>query len=88
MYMTGNKLRPRTEPMYSGGNRHDFPVTKGYATVSYDEFLVFANEEWKRVNGRSKRIYSLACDEKFGLGVFFMDGYGTKQVIIRSTDDI
>ena len=135
--MTGNKLRPRTEPMYSGGNRHDFPVTKGYATVSYtdfisshvfnsqnilisqsmhngsfsgifassklynprpattwgirrnyDEFLVFANEEWKRVNGRSKRIYSLACDEKFGFGVFFMDGYGTKQVIIRSTDDI
>ena len=49
---------------------------------------MFANEEWKRVNGRSKRIYSLACDEKFGFGVFFMDGYGTKHVIIRSTDDI
>ena len=130
--MTGNKLGPRTEPMYSGGNRHDFPITSGYATVdytdfisshvfntqnilisqsvhnglfsgifassklynprpatswgirrSYDEFLVFANEEWK-----SKEIYSLACDEKFGFGAFFMNGYGTKQVIIESTGDI
>ena len=130
--MTGNKLRPRTEPMYSGGNRQDFPVTNGYATVNYtdfisshifnsqnilisqsmhngffsgifassklynprpatswgirrnyDEFLVFAKEEWK-----SKEIYSLACDEKFGFGAFFMKGYGTKQSIVKSTDDI
>ena len=130
--MTGNKLGPRTEPMYSGGNRHDFPITSGYATVdytdfisshvfntqnilisqsvhnglfsgifassklynprpatswgirrNYDEFLVFAKEEWK-----SKEIYSLACDEKFGFGAFFMNGYGTKQVIIESTGDI
>ena len=135
--MTGKKLRPRTEPMYSGGNRRDFYITGGYATVdytdfisshifnsqdilisqsmhdgffsgifsssklynprpattwgirrNYDEFLVFVNKEWKCVNGKSKRIYSLACDEKFGFGVFFMEGYGTKQVIMKSTDDI
>ena len=135
--MTGKKLRPRTEPMYSGGNRRDFCITSGYATVdytdfisshifnsqdilisqsmhdgffsgifsssklynprpattwgirrNYDEFLVFVNNEWKCVNGKSKRIYSLACDEKFGFGVFFMEGYGTKQVIMKSTDDI
>ena len=42
----------------------------------------------KLVNGKSKSIYSLACDEKFGFGVFFMEGYGTKQAIIDSTDDI
>ena len=132
--MTGKKLRPRTEPMYSGGNRQDFPITSGYATVSYtdfisshvfnsrniliyqsmhngffsgifassklynprpktswgirrnyDELLVFANEESKTVNGRSKRIYSLACDEKFGFGVFFMEGYGTLQGITRTS---
>ena len=139
--MTGKKGRPRTEPMYSGGNLRDFPITSGYDTVdytdfisshvfnsqnilisqsmhngsfsgifassklynprpattwgirrNYDEFLVFANEEWKWVNGRSKKIYSLACDEKFGFGVFFMEGYGTEQVIIKtdlkSTDDV
>ena len=112
--MTGQKLRPRTEPMYSGGNRQDFHVTDGYTTVdytdfisshvfnsqnilisqsmqdgfssgifaiskfynprpatswgirrNYDAFLEFVNEEWKWVNGRSKGIYSLACDEKF-----------------------
>ena len=40
------------------------------------------------MNGKSKKIYSLVCDEKFGFGAFFMDGYGTKQVIIESTDDI
>ena len=135
--MTGKKLRPRTEPIYSGGNRRDLRITSGYSTVgytgfisshvsnsqdilisqsmhdgffsgifassklynprpatswgikrNYDAFLEFANEKWKRVNGKSKKIYSLACDEKFGFGAFFMKGYGTKQVIIESTDDI
>ena len=119
--MTGKKLRPRTEPMYSGGNIQNFPITSGYGTIdyadfisshifsgifassklynprpatawgirrNYDEFLAFAITECEEVNGRSKRIYSLACDEKVGFGVFFMAGYGTKQVMIESTDDI
>ena len=37
--MTGKKLRPRTEPMYSGGNLHDFKITSGYDTVDYNEFI-------------------------------------------------
>ena len=130
--MTGKKLRPSTEPMYSGGNRQDFPITRGYDSVDYDdfisghvlndnkilisqsmhdgffsgifagsklynprsatswgirsdyhEFLAFAEREWK-----SKKIYSLACDEKFGFGAFFMKGYGKKQSIINGTDNI
>ena len=121
LYMTGKKLRPRTEPVYSGGNREDFDITRGYDTVDYtdfisshifnsqdilisqsmhnglfsgifsssklynprpattwgiriiyDDFLVFADKQWKCVNGKSKGIYSLACDEKFGFGVFFI----------------
>ena len=132
--MTGKKLRPRTEPMYSGGNRQDFPMSYGYDTVGYtdvisshvfnsqdilisqsmhdgffsgifassklynprpatgwgigrnsDEFLKFAKKEYSE-SGR--RIYSLACDEKFGFGVFCMEGYGTKQLIKRSTNGI
>lgn len=135
--MTGKKLRPRTEPIYSGGSRQDFPISYGYGTVdytdfisshifnsqnvlisqsmhngyfsgifassklynprpatiwgirsTYDHFLVFANEEWKQVNGKSKGIYSLACDEQFGFGVFFMEGYGTNQAILKNTADI
>ena len=136
--MTGKKLRPRTEPMYSGGNLYDFRITNGYDTVvytdfirshihfnsqdilisqsvhngffsgifasselynpipttswgirsNYDQFLVHTNEECKWVNGKSKGIYSLACDEQFGFGVFFMEGYGTDQFILRNTDDI
>ena len=135
--MTGKKLRPRTEPMYSGGNICDFDITSGYDTVdysdfiishifssqdilisqsvqngffsgifasselynprpttswgirsNYDQFLVHTNEECKWVNGKSKGIYSLACDEQFGFGVFFMEGYGTDQFILRNTDDI
>ena len=136
--MTGKKLRPRTEPMYSGGNLHDFRITNGYDTVdytdfirshihfnsqdilisqsvqngffsgifasselynprpttswgirsNYDQFLVHTNEECKWVSGKSKGIYSLACDEQFGFGVFFMEGYGTDQFILRNTDDI
>ena len=136
--MTGKKLRPRTEPMYSGGNRQDFPISYGYGTVDYTDFisshifnsqnilisqsihngyfsgifassklynprrattwgirrnceafLVVVNKQYRVVNGKSPMpIYSLACDEKFGFGVFFMEGYGTKQVIIKGTDGI
>ena len=38
--MTGKKLRPSTEPMYSGGNRRDFPVTRGYDSVNYIDFIL------------------------------------------------
>ena len=137
LYMTGKKLRPRTEPIYSGGNLHDFRITSGYDTVNYtdfigshmfnsenilisqsmvkgffsgifassklynprppiawgirknyDEFLVFVKEQWKLVNCKSKCIYSLACDECFGYGVFFMEDYGSEQTILNSTGDI
>ena len=29
LFMTGKKKRPSTEPMYSGGNRTEFPITSG-----------------------------------------------------------
>ena len=137
--MTGKKLRPRTEPIYSGGNRIDFRISSGYDTVDYSDFISshifnsqdilisqsmhdgffsgifassklynprpatswgirrnykefseFTKKEYKLVSGikSRRRIYSLACDEKFGFGVFFMEGYGTKQFIIRNTDGI
>ena len=46
--MTGKKARPRTEPLYSGGNRKDFPITTvkshdspimALATPKYTEFV-------------------------------------------------
>lgn len=37
--MTGKKLRPRTEPMFSGGNIRDFPITSGYDAVEYTDFV-------------------------------------------------
>ena len=137
LYMTGKKPRPRTEPMYSGGNLHDFNITSGYDTVDFsdfissnlsnshnilisctihdgtfsgvfassklhnprpamtwgfandfDEFLEFASEECKPVNGKSKGIYSLTCDKNFGFGVLFMEGYGRAQAILTSTANI
>ena len=135
--MTGKKPRPSTEPMYSGGNLRDFPITSGYDSVeyidfiishirnsqtilitqsvhdgyfsgcfatskmysprrvlsvgierNYDTFLELVEKEWQWINGNSKQIYSLACDEKFGFGVFFMDNFGTSQTILRDTSDI
>lgn len=129
--------RPETEPMYSGGNRLEFPVTSEYNTVdytdfiqghitnidnlvisqsmhdgkfsaifassklysprpahkwgirrSYDSFVEFVEEEWKWVNGKSKVIYSLSCDEKFGFGVYLMENYGTNQTILSGTANI
>ena len=37
--MTGKKRRPSTEPMYSGGNRREFPITPGYDSVDYIDFI-------------------------------------------------
>ena len=37
--MTGKKPCPRTEPMYSGGNRKDFPITTGYDSVEYGDLI-------------------------------------------------
>lgn len=133
MFMTGKKERPVTEPMYSGGNLLDFPVTSGFDLISYsgflgsfiknsnrivssqsmhngylsayfvksklhyprpavswgilkdfDTFLAFVKEQSKK----TRRIYSLACDEGSGFGVFLMEGYGTTQAVLRSTSRI
>ena len=135
--MTGKKERPRTEPMYSGGNLHDYPISSGYDSVdytdfiashtknsqkivitqtlhdglfsgcfgtsklyspkpsccesirpNYDTFLEYVNEKWEWVNGESFNIYSLACDEKFGFGVFLIANFGTNQTILTDTSDI
>lgn len=42
--------------------------------------------EWK--NGRSLNLYSLACDENLGFGVFFMENFGTGQSIVTNLPDI
>ena len=39
LFMTGRKPRPDTEPMYSGGNRDDFPITTGYDSVVYTDLI-------------------------------------------------
>ena len=131
--MTGKKERPVTEPIYSGGNLNDFPISSGYDVINYtefissymfnserivtsqsmnngyfsacfattvlykprpsatwwicrdyDSFLTFVKEQWEN----SIRIYSLACDERFGFGVFLMENFGTNQAIITNTSDI
>ena len=136
-FMTGKKQRPRTEPMYSGGTRMHFPISRGYNSVVYKDFIASyttnserilitqtihngrfsgcfgtsklysprppccgwirpnygtflkdVKEERKWVNGKSYMIYSLACHEKYGFGVFFMENFGTAQTILTATSDI
>ena len=136
-FMTGKKERPRTEPMYSGGNCDDYPISSGYNSVTYTDFIAssiqnsqqilitqtihngrfsacfttsklysprpsccwcirpdydtfakFVEEKWEWVNGESFHIYSLACDEKFGFGVFLMKKIGTAQTILTGTSNI
>ena len=38
--MTGKITRPDTEPLFSGGNRKDFPITTGYDSAKYTEFVL------------------------------------------------
>ena len=123
--------------MYSGGRWQDFPISSGYDTVDYtdfiashikhselimitqtihngrfsacfaasklysprpscririrpdyDTFVKYVKEKSKWVNGKSLMIYSLACDEKFGFGVFLMKNFGTAQTILTDTSEI
>lgn len=37
--MTGKESCPRAEPLYSGGNRKDFPITRGYDLVKYKDLI-------------------------------------------------
>ena len=62
--MTGKKLRPRTEPMYSGGNLHDFKITSGYDTVDYCEFI-----ESNLFNSECILVSQSICDGFFS-GIF------------------
>ena len=40
LFMTGRISRPSTEPLYSGGNRNDFPITTGYDSAKYTQFVL------------------------------------------------
>lgn len=60
------------------------PAQTWWITASYDAFIGFLKEQWTK----SKRLYSLACDEKFGFGVFFIENFGTRQAIVKDTSDI
>ena len=48
---------------------------------NYDSFVQLVEEMWNK----GYDIYSLACDERFGLGVFFMKDFGTDQCIVPFT---
>lgn len=63
MFMTGKKRRPRTEPLYSGGNRNDFPITTGYDSVDcYDLIISHLNNPQKILICQSMRNgYFTAC---------------------------
>lgn len=39
-FMTGKKEHPRMEPMHSGGDREVYPITTGYNSVDYTNFIV------------------------------------------------
>lgn len=61
--MSGKKRRPRTEPLYSGGNRNDFPITTGYDSVDcYDLIISHLNNSQKILICQSMRNgYFTAC---------------------------
>ena len=62
--MTGKKLRPRTEPIYSGGNRRDFRITSGYSTVGYTGFIS------SHVSNSQDILISQSMHDGFFSGIF------------------
>ncbi|KAL9953319.1 hypothetical protein ACROYT_G040717 [Oculina patagonica] len=67
---------------------HPRPALAWGIRENYNSFLELVKEQRKCMNGKSKNIYSLACDENLGFGVFFIQGYGTSQAIVTNTSDI
>jgi len=64
------------------------PVVSGASRSDYDSFIELVNKNWNLESGKSKQIYSLACDENSGFGVLFLTNYGTEQKILTNTSDI
>ena len=60
------------------------PSVTWWICRDYGSFLTFVEEQWEK----SRRIYSLACDERFGFGVFLMENFGANQAIITNASDI
>ena len=44
MFLTGKLSRPSTEPLYSGGDRDEYPITFGYQKASFQSSI--ESEEW------------------------------------------
>ena len=68
-------------------NQETLP-TRWWIRPNYDTFLEFVQKEWELKNGKSNQIYSLACDEKLGFGIFLMENFGASQTILTGTSDI
>ena len=52
------------EPLYSKGNRADYPITDGYDVSSYNDFL-----DGRLTNTKNILIYQNICDQNFS-GIF------------------
>ena len=55
------------------------PATLWWIRPNHDTFLEFVQKEWEWKNEKSTQIYSLACDEQLGFGIFLMENFGTLQ---------
>jgi len=64
LFLTGKLSRPKKEPLYSGGDREQFPISSGYQKVSYTEFL-----SGNLMNTKNILISQNLCNKEFS-GIF------------------
>ena len=64
LFLTGKLSRPKKEPIYSGGDRTQYPITSGYQKVSYNDYL-----SGHLKNNKNILISQNMCNKKFS-GIF------------------
>ena len=64
LFLTGKLSRPKKEPIYSGGDRTQYPITSGYNKCSYTDYL-----SGHLKNNKNILISQNLCNKKFS-GIF------------------
>ena len=60
LFLTGKLSRPKKEPIYSGGDRTQYPITSGYNKCSYTDYL-----SGHLKNNKNILISQNLCNKKF-----------------------
>ena len=64
--------------------QHEKPAVYWGVSKSHEDFM----SRFGKLGGNQKQIYSLACNDSLGFGVFAMTGFGSCQQVVPDMDEV